>query len=222
VSADTKTRTLADLPHVNLLPPEIGERKRLQQVQVGGVAILLAAVGVVAALYVTGASDVTKAKQAKATAVAENTTLTAKAASFSTLRQVQSSLSAHEAMLTQATSSEILWSSYFGSFATLPTSTWLTSMTLSENIGPGSLTSTKDAPILVGSASFSGIGLKYGSLADWLDKMATIGNGVGFLNATFSTASESYIDSTKVVNFAGTVTLTPASLAGRCATPGKC
>ena len=49
--------TLANLPGVNLLPPEIHERQRLQQVQLGlGVAVL-AAVGGVALLYMSGAGQ---------------------------------------------------------------------------------------------------------------------------------------------------------------------
>lgn len=234
MSADTKTRTIADLPHVNLLPPEIGERKRLQQVQLIGVVLLAVAVAAVGALYTTGKSDVSNAKKQVAAANTENATLTRSVATYAHVSAVKADKDAHEAMLIQAMASEIQWSSYFGAFATLPTSTWLKSLTLSETVPPGSLTSPTQAPPIVATAAFDGTGLKYGSLADWLDRVATLGGsggtwgggGVGtqdgFINVYFSTAVEAFIDTTKIVNFAASTSLSSAALSKRCVKAGDC
>jgi hypothetical protein len=222
VSVDTKSRVVAALPHVNLLPPEISELKRLRQIQTGAVAVLVISAVAVGALYTTGASNVTKAKHQVASATAENTTLTAKVASFNNVRQIQSIRDSHEAMLTQAMSSEILWSNYFGAFATLPTSSWLKSMTLSETVSAGSLTSPNQAPAVVATAAFTGVGLNYPSLAAWLDRVTTLGADDGLTDTYFNSATEAFIDNTKVVNFTGTANLSSTALSGRCAKSGVC
>jgi Tfp pilus assembly protein PilN len=222
VSTDTSTRVISDLPHVNLLPPEISEGKRLRQVQLGGAAAVALAVVVVGALYMTQAADVTKAKQSEAAANAENSTLTTKVASFSRLRDVQASLTAHEAMLTQAMGTEVQWSKYLGDFATLPASTWLKSLTATETVQPGSLASSSQAPPVVATVLLQGTGLKYGNLADFLDRLAKLGEVDGLTNAYFTTATEKYIDSTNVVDFQGSSDLGAAALSNRCAKPGDC
>lgn len=222
MSADTKTRTLADLPHVNLLPPEISERKRLRQIQVGGAALVALVIAGLVGAYVAEGGSVAQAKKRVTTANAESVTLTQKVASFSTLRTVQADRDAHEAMLTRAMSTEIIWSSYLSSFATLPTSTWLRGITLSEAVGPGTLASPTAAPPVVATASFSGAGLNYISLADWLDRVAKLGDRGDLTNVYFSTAAEVFIDATKTITFAGTSNLSAVALSGRCAKPGVC
>jgi Tfp pilus assembly protein PilN len=235
VSVDTKTRTIADLPHVNLLPPEIGERKRLQQVQLLGVVLLAVAVAAVGALYTTGKSDVSNAKKQVAAANAENATLTRSVATYAHVSAVKADKDAHEAMLIQAMATEIQWSNYLGAFATLPTSTWLEGLTLSETVQPGSLTSPTQAPAIVANISFQGTGVKsYLSLADFLDRVATLGGGGGtatgggvgaqdgFISVYFSTAVEAFIDATKVVNFAASTAMTSTALSKRCVKAGDC
>jgi hypothetical protein len=222
VSVETPTRLAAALPHVNLLPPEIGEQKRLQQVQLIGVLVLLLAVGAVAFLYVHGSGSVKTSKQHVATANADNAALNKQVAGFADVGQVNASLGAKEAMMTQAMSTEVLWSTYLGSFATLPTTSWLKSMTLSESLSPGTLTSVKQAPPIVATAAFDGVGMNYAALAGWLDKVAQLGQVNGLTNAYFSSATEAFIDSTKVVNFAGTANLSAVGLSGRCEKPGVC
>jgi Tfp pilus assembly protein PilN len=222
MSVQTGSRLAAALPFVNLLPPEIQERKRVQRVQLAAGIVVIAAIGAVAFLYMQGGHGVTSAKKDLSTAAAENQTLTTRVAKFADVNTTRAELSAHEAMLTQAMSTEIKWSDYLGMFATLPTSTWLESLTLTESVAPGTLTSPTQAPRVVGSVTFKGVAQKYVSLADWLDRVATLGSVTGLANASFSTAQENFINSTKVVDFQAATTLTQAALSGRCATPGAC
>jgi hypothetical protein len=222
VSVETPTRLAAALPHVNLLPPEIGEQKRIQVVQLVAVLLLLVTIGGVAASYFVQAGLVKTSKQHVATANADNASLNKQVASFADVGQVNASLGAKEAEMTQAMSSEVLWSTYLGTFATLPTTSWLKSITLSESLSPGSLTSVKQAPPIVATAAFDGVGLNYAALAAWLDKIAQFGQVNGLTNAYFSSATEAFIDSTKVVNFAGTANLSAVGLSGRCEKPGAC
>ncbi len=222
MSVQTATRVAAILPHVNLLPPEINERKRLTQVQlVAGVA-LLAAVGAVAFLYMQGTHGEATAKKSLAAAVVDNHVLTAKVAKFGDVNNIRGELAAREAMLSQAMATEITWSDVLGNFATLPTSTWLEQVGLNETVPPGTLTSPTQAPAVVGSVVFKGVGQTYLSLAGWLDTVAKMGVDTGMSGTYFSTASETFIDATKVVDFQASTNLTQAALSGRCVKPGAC
>jgi Tfp pilus assembly protein PilN len=223
MTVDTATRVrAAALPHVNLLPPEIGEQKRLVRVEAGAGLGLLLAIAAIAALYVQGTHSVTSAKQKLAAANSQNARLSAQISKFGDVNTTQAALNANEAMLTQAMSSEIRCSDLLGDFGTLPTSTWLQSLTLTESVVPGSLASPTGAPPVVGTVSFKGVGDKYASLADWLDKVTTIGTSAGLANVSFSTAQEQFIDAHKVVDFQAATSLTSAALSGRCAKPGAC
>jgi len=219
--------TLANLPGVNLLPPEIHERQRLRQVQLGlGVAVL-AAVGGVALLYVSGESSVTTAQAGLATAQAQQAKLNQDIAKLQYVSQAQSSVDASEAALTQATSSEIHWSDYLADLATLlPTGVWVSQVSFSESVPPGSLANPADAPASVGSVQITGTATVPGGfsnvhngVAAWLDAAV---KEKGFANPWFAQSAESFIGSTKVATFSSSLTLTSDALTKRCAQPGVC
>jgi Tfp pilus assembly protein PilN len=218
--------TLANLPGVNLLPPEIHERQRLRQVQLGlGVAVL-AAVGGVVLLYMSGEGSVTTAQAGLATAQAQQVTLNHKISGLQFVSQAQSAVDASEASLTQATSTEIHWSDYLADLATLlPNGVWVSQVSFSESVGPGSLASPADAPALVGAVQISGTATVPGfsnahnGVAAWLDAAV---KEKGFANPWFAQSAESFIGSTKVAAFTSSLTLTSDALTKRCAQPGVC
>ncbi len=219
--------TLANLPGVNLLPPEIHERQRLQRVQLGlGVAVL-AALGGVVLLYMSGEGSVTTAKAGLATAQAQQAALNNKVAALQFVSQAQSAVDASEASLTQATSTEIHWSDYLADLATLlPSGVWVSQVTLSESVAPGSLANPADAPASVGAVQISGSATEPGGfsnvhngVAAWLDAAVT---EKGFSNPWFAPSAETFIGTTKVATFASSLTLTSDALTKRCAQPGVC
>lgn len=219
MSVQTTTR-LTTLPRVNLLPPEIEERKRLQQVQVGVVLGIVLAVGGVGFFYYQGRDDVATAKKDVAAAVADNAKLTRTIATYRDVKTTAAQLAASEAMLSQAMSTEIRWSGYLSDFGFLPKNTWLSDVTMTSSLTAGSLPSSKQAPADVGSLSFKGVALKYGDMADWLDALQQPKTGIS--NVSFTNAAEAYIGDTKVINFTAAADLTANALSNRCAEPGSC
>jgi len=229
VSIQTTTR-LTTLPRVNLLPPEIGERKRLQQVQAVVVLCLVLAVAGVAYFYIQGRHDVATAKQQLAAETTKNAQLTQQVATADDgVTAATAQLTAKTAMLAQATNTSIDWAGYLADLSTLPEGTWLTSLSLTSSLSPGSVADVKSAPATVGSISVQGVSLQWSTdtaqqkvelanFADWLDGWQAVG---GTENVWFSNAATGFIDDTGVVNFQGTVDLTSGALAA-CTEAGSC
>lgn len=216
----TSVTRVGDLPRVNLLPPEIQERKKVRAAQAGAVGATLVAVAGVVFAYVQAGHSVDAARQQLAREQQTQATLDKQVAALRDVKTVAAQLSADEALLTRAMATEISWSTYLQDFsATLPATTWLTQLNLSESVPAGTLATPAQASSPVGSVSFTGVAMKWPNLADFLDALA---KEQGFANAYFSNATESYIGQTKIVNFQATTDLTQGALSGRCANPGSC
>jgi Tfp pilus assembly protein PilN len=219
------TAASATLPRVNLLPPEIHERRRLQQVQAAVLVGVVAVVGGVGFLYYQGTHKVDDAKQELARVDAQNSQLTRQLATFSDVKATAAQLAASEALLTQAAGTEIRWSEYLADFGFLPRNSWMTSLTLTSSLSAGTLQNPVQAEPTIGSVTLNGVSMKYPDLATWLDGLAEQQNGKQqkmLENVYLSKAGEAYIGDTKVVNFDATADVPAAGLSGRCATPGSC
>lgn len=219
------TTTSSTLPRVNLLPPEIQERKRLQQVQAAVLVGVLAVAGGVGYFYYEGTHKVSDAKQQLASASSQNAQLTRQLATFNDVKATAAQLGASEALLTQATSSEVRWSEYLADFGFLPRNSWMTSLNVSSALSPGTLTSPSQATSDIGTVTISGFSMKYPDLATWLDSLAEQQNAKQqkmLDNVYLSKAAETFIGQTKVVQFSATASVPVAGLSGRCATPGSC
>jgi Tfp pilus assembly protein PilN len=221
VSTTTTPTRLVTLPRVNLLPPEIQQHKRVQRVQVGLALAVVVAVAGVALVYENGGSAVTNSRNDLASAQQQNISLEKKLASLQFVSAEKSVSDQTQAMLTQATATQINWSNYLADLSVItPAHDWFTSITFSESLGVGQLASAADAPAVVGSVTFSGSGLAHNDLATWLDTAAT---EKGFVDPYFTNSVESYIGKTKIVTFSSSVGLTPAALAGSsCSQQGTC
>ena len=216
MSTQTATR-ISTLPQVNLLPPEIAEKRKLQQVQAGVVVAVVLSLGVVAFLDIQGGHSVSDAKAKVSTATNDGARLTRELATYSDVKATASELEASQALLNQAMSTEVEWSSYLADFSViLPTTTWVTSMTMTSTVAPGTLASPQQAPPTIGTVSVQGIALKYNNLADWLDSLKP---EKGLEGVYFSNATEQYIGSTKTVGFQASANVTSDAL---CQKPGGC
>lgn len=226
MTIQTSTTTASSaLPRVNLLPPEIQERKRLQQVQAAVLVGVLAVAGGVGYFYYEGTHKVSDARQQLANANSQNAQLTRQLAAFNDVKATAAQLGASEALLTQATSSEIRWSEYLADFGFLPRNSWMTSLSVSSSLSPGTLTSAAQATPEIGTVTISGFSMKYPDLATWLDSLAEQQNAKQqkmLDNVYLSKAAESFIGPTKVVQFSATANVPVAGLSGRCATAGSC
>ena len=227
MSTTTTSTRVVDLPRVNLLPPEIYEKRQLQRAQAGLGVVVLVAVVAVGLVYVSGGSAVTDAKSRLQTSQTTQTNLQTQLNKLSYVTAEATQAQEAQDMLTQATASTIPFSTYLADLSLLtPKNVWFTSITLTSALAPGSLTSVTAAPASVGSVTFAGQALAHDDVATWLDSAA---KEVGFANPYFSSSTESLIPGTGTapgstpktwVTFSSSVNLTSAALCG--AQPGKC
>jgi Tfp pilus assembly protein PilN len=202
------------LPKVNLLPPEIAEQARFRKVQVGLAGGVLAAVGVVALLYVGASSSLSEANTELETATATSAQLQAESAKYADVTTVYANAAAAEAMLTQAMGEEVRYSQFLNDLSlTVPENVWIKNVSFAQAAVPPALGSTEPG---IGTVTFTGVGFKHDDVAVWLESLA---KQKGYVNPYFSSSTEALIGTRKTVNFTSTVTMTPDALSKRYTAP---
>lgn len=205
---------LVALPKVNLLPPEIAESARFRKVQLGLAGGVLAAVGVVAMLYVGATGSLSEATTELEASQATGTQLQAETAKYSDVTAVYAQAAAAEAMLTQAMGEEVRYSQFLNDLSlTVPENVWVKNVTFAQAAAPPALGSTEPG---IGTVTFSGVGFKHDDVAVWLESLA---KQKGYANPYFSSSTEALIGTRKTVNFSSTVTLTSDALSKRYTAP---
>ncbi len=200
---------LPPLPRVNLLPPEIGERVRFRRIQYGLGGGVLAAVGLVAALFLLAAGAVTEANQEVETATATGTTLQGEKDKYRDVEAVYAQAAAAQGMVAQAMGEEIKFSTQLYDLGlTVPGNVWLTNAAFKQAATPPGVGSTVPG---VGSVTFSGIGFKHDDVATWLD---ALGKQPYYSNPYFTNSTAALIGTRKTVSFSSTVTLNSTALSG--------
>ncbi len=97
-------------PSVNLLPPEIGQRRALRKLQAGLAAGVVAAAAVVGLLYVQAGSGKSEAQARLNAANTQKVILGAQTASLAHVSAEKAKIDAARASLKSAMGSEVLWS----------------------------------------------------------------------------------------------------------------
>lgn len=203
------------LPRVNLLPPEIEERKKLRQIQFGLGIIVVAAIGGVVYFYQHAAGGVTEAQDRIDTAAQQQTALQSKLVSLRDVQQMASKVEAREAMLSRATATEIHWSTVLNDLSVnIPNNVWLTKLQIQESATPGSALDRASVPATIGTMTFSGTAMKHNDVATWLEKVVGPADGSRYVTNPFYTSStEAFIGDKAVVNFDSTADVTSDALA---------
>ena len=205
---------LALLPRVNLLPPEIEERKKLKQIQVGLGAAVLASVGVVGVLLMAANGSLSSANEELATATAQNTQLKSEAATYANVTAVYAQAAAAQALLTQAMGEEVRYSRFMNDLSlTVPDNVWVKSVSFAQAAAPAAAGSTEPG---IGTVTFNGVGFSHDDVAVWLESLAT---QKGYTNPDFTNSTETLIGTRKTVTFTSTVQMTAAALSGRYTKP---
>ncbi|MCU1673718.1 MAG: Fimbrial assembly family protein [Frankiales bacterium] len=209
--------TLGSLPRVNLLPPEIAERRRFRRIQVGLGGAVIGAVGIVALLYVGAVSSVSEAQTELDSANARHATLQAETAKYKDVTAVYARAAAAQAMLTQAMGEEVRYSQFLNDLSlTVPENVWVKSVTFAQAAGAAAPTAGGLATPGIGSVTFTGVGFSHDDVAVWLESLAT---QKGYANPYFTSSTEALLGSRKTVDFTSTATLTPAAYSGRYTKP---
>ena len=212
----TATR-IATLPRVNLLPPEIEQRRRFRRVQAGLGAGVLAAVGVVGAMTLLASGAVTDAQGELDDANARQSRLQAQQAQYAEVPLVYSQVEAAEAQLSQAMGKEVRWSYFLNDLSLkIPGKVWLTSMTVTQTVdAPATSTPAAASTYLtsgLGTVTFLGKGYAHNDVAAWLDALA---KQKGLTQPYFTSSAKEAIGAQSAVNFTSQATLTEEALSGR-------
>lgn len=176
----TPTR-LAQMPRVNLLPPEIAEAAKLKRLKVMLGALLLGAMAVVVLIYLVVSSQIGGAEEDLAVAQADGAKLQADVATYAEVPQVLLAVDTAQANLATAMTPEIRWSFYLNDLSlTIPKTTRLGSMTAVNEAAAGQLTGSVVeegavsplGQVSMGSITFTGKSTDFDAVAAWLQSLA--------------------------------------------------
>jgi Tfp pilus assembly protein PilN len=176
VTTLTATRA-AELPRVNLLPPEIAAAARLGRLKKVLVALVLATVVLGVLLFVWAGRQVGAAQEQLDVANASNQQLQAQAAQYAQVPEVASQVVTAQTQLAVAMAPEVRVSFVMNDLSlTIPSSVRLSGMTI--GIGPSDPTlqaaaaaatsAGVAAPTAAGSVAYTGKATSYDAVASWL------------------------------------------------------
>jgi Tfp pilus assembly protein PilN len=221
--------TSAQMPRVNLIPPEIAEKAMFRKVQMGLGVGVAAAVGVVGLLTLSASHGVSSAQDSLDQATAKSTTLIAQKAKFNNVTAIHAAADAAQAQLTTAMGQEVRYSQLMHDLSlSVPSTVWLKGMTFTQAApaastpgaavtGTAGATTAAAAPTSIGTVTFTGVGFDHNDLALWLESLASL---KAYNDPYFSSSVEALLNNVrKVVNFSSTANITPAALSGRYTKP---
>lgn len=221
MSTLTATR-LATLPRVNLLPPEIGERRRLKKVQTGLGAGVAAAAVVVGALTLLAMAQVNSAQEDLEAKKARGAQLQSQQAQYAEVPLVFAQVEAASAQLGQAMGKEVRWSYFLNDLSlNVPGKVWLTSMTVTQDVDGAVVAATANPTVPgggtyltpgLGTVTFQGKGYAHNDVAAWLNAL-TRQNGL--TQPYFTSSAQEEIGSKSAVGFTSQATITEDALSGR-------
>lgn len=207
--------TVALLPSVNLLPPEIAERAAFRKVQIGLGAAVLASLGVVGLLYNSASGSVSDAQASLDSVVAQHSSLQRQAAKYRNVTAVYAKAAAAQASLTSAMGDEVRYSQMLNDLSlTIPSNVWLKNVSFVATTATAA-TAAGGKPG-IGTLTATAVAFSHDDVAVWLESIAGLKT---YSNPYFSSSTEALIGTRKVVNFTSTATVTPAALSGRFTKP---
>jgi Tfp pilus assembly protein PilN len=210
-------------PKVNLLPPEIGERRRLRKLQACLALAVVAAGAVVGLLYFQASSGEADAQARLDAAQSVQAGLQVQTAKLQYVQAEQARIDAARSSLKAAMGSEVLWSKVLDDLRLrLPDgvnmSSLATTAVAATTAVPGvaapaaaAATATAVPSNVIATVVLSGSAVSLDAVADELDQLANV---PGFSNV-YLTTTTSTGESTKFVAYTATADVTTAALSHR-------
>ena len=209
------------LPRVNLLPPEIEERRAFRRVQLGLGAGVAAAVGVIGLLVVSAGHSVSAAQEDLDAATAKQAVLNAEVAKYRNVTAIYAQADAAQAQLSTAMGDEVRYSQLLNDLSlTVPSNVWLKNIAITTAAtaapAPGTAAPVAGATPTLGTFTVSGVGFDHDDVAVWLESIAGLKT---YDSPYFSNSTESLIAKRKVVTFTSNANITREALSGRYTKP---
>jgi Tfp pilus assembly protein PilN len=207
------------LPRVNLLPPEIAEKRAFRRVQMGLGAGVVAAVAVVGVLAVSAAHSVSAAEEELATANTRNAQLKTEVTQYNNVTAIYAQATAAQTQLYTAMGDEVRFSQLLNDLSlSIPGNVWLKNLTYTQ--APAAVAATPAAAAAaaaagtapIGTFTVTGVGFSHDDVALWLESVAGLKT---YDRPYFSNSTEALLGTKPTVNFTGTADITPKALSGR-------
>jgi Tfp pilus assembly protein PilN len=203
----------AVMPRVNLLPPEIAQRRALRRIQVLLGASLAGVAVVVGLVYVAAAHSASAAQEDLTAKQAEGTQLQTQVSSFANVNAIYAAADAAQAQLTTAMSDEVRVSQLLtGLRLRVPSNVCIPSMNHNPPPPPAAAGGTPTLTPAIGSLTVTGIGFSHNDVGLWLESIAGVKT---YSDPYFSASTESLLGTRKIVTFNSTANLTSAALSNR-------
>ncbi len=220
------------MTEVNLLPPEFRQRHRSRALTRQIVMGVVAAVVLVAVLFVFESSKLSKAQEDLAAQNAANAALQSQINTLQRFADLQTELNTKQQLVTSLQADEVQWSGVLHDLSmVMPSDVFLTNFTGQITLGSGGWETAPGATGLIGNLQFQGVSLNFPNMALWLDRMVNVDGwanawvssaalaqssssstgSTGSTGATGSTGSTGSTGGTSGVQFTGSVDLTPAA-----------
>jgi Tfp pilus assembly protein PilN len=170
---------VAELPRVNLLPPEIAQASRLRRLQIMLGIALLGVLGLIAMLFLWASGQVTTASDQLVVVQTEGSALEAQVADYAEVPRVNAEVKASEDGLVVAMLPEIRWSFFLNDMSlTIPSSSRLVSL---DAVNTASAVQIDGVPVDVaadpaqvsmGTVTFASKTNSFDAVASWLQSLA--------------------------------------------------
>lgn len=213
----TATSTTA---RVNLLPPEIDEKRKVRRVQALMVGATAASVGVVGLLYMAQVARVNSAKDAVAQEEARGAQLRVEVGKYANVRAAYAKRDAAKQLLTTATDPKVAWSQYLNDISlTIPENVWLSELTVEQAV-VGEQAVAPQSPLFaagIAEVTVNGYAFTHDDVATWLEVLA---KQRSFKNAYFSKSEIDVQSDIGKVEFESTATVTDGALVKNAKRPG--
>ena len=200
------------IPRVNLLPPEIAEATRFDQMKRIMAASIIGVFVVVILAAVVASFQVSAAQSELADAQATGTSLQNQVSQFTDVPKVFAEVQSAQAQLSSAMGNEVRWSTYLGDLSLMiPRNVGLTSMSIRQD--PGAPVTSALGATGIATVSFEGQASSSKNIATFLDSLA---KQKGYIDPYFTNATKSIgADAKNLVTFTASVTVTDEAKSGR-------
>jgi Tfp pilus assembly protein PilN len=211
-------------PKVNLLPPEVEERRTLRRLQAACAAALVMSTAAVGGLYYMDHGKVATAQTNLDQAQAETARLQGETNKYSYVTETQRALDEAQTTLRLTLGNEIQWSQHLHDISVvIPDDVWLTTLNATQNVDGGSNTAntggsaaqtpnTGAQPGSLGTVTMEGGALTWNAVAGWLD---TLGKVKGFSNPWLTSSTVADAGGHPYIKYSLSVQVTAEALSNR-------
>jgi Tfp pilus assembly protein PilN len=202
------------MARINLLPPEIRTGQRSRRLFNGLLVACGIVVAVLALVYLVQRDTISNERDELKGLRSTQSQLTARVNALKEFEDLQTEIDTNKQTLAVALTGDVAWSRLLNDLSLImPDNSWLVSMALNA-----AAAAAPDGTPAVGNTTFQGFTFDFPGLAGWLTRVARL-DGTTFVYLT--SGSKQRIDSTDVVSFGATASITDKLLSKRCQEAGK-